>query len=313
MKKIILSLAIFGFFCLGAMAQEKVYMPYFEVINMHKDYQKTATRLLKMYFDAGTKMSVVVPANDSTYFKETKEQSLAKAKSLNINHVLIGELNRVGETVIVSVALYKTESGDKEWSAIQKAQNPDDLDPIMQKLAASIADRSTLTESDNIYNVTDYNSKQLNKMNATTYFGLEIGGGPVNIGNTTKFPAGFSAIYSGDLRTLLFDIKGSLYFSDIHIAALSVNVNYPLYSKTATPYFGGGLGFGTTDLDMNSSPLTPNENYSGNGLILYANAGYIFTRTSNINLRLNGSFFVSTYQVNHSLPIGFTLGLAVLF
>jgi TolB-like protein len=113
MKNIISIVVMMFFFCIAANAQEKIYMPYFEVINMHSDYQTSSTRLLKTYIELENKSELVLPKKDTSLFSETKEQALEKAKSLNISHVLIGELNRMGETVIVSVTLYKTETGEK--------------------------------------------------------------------------------------------------------------------------------------------------------------------------------------------------------
>ena len=54
-------------------------MPYFEVINMHPDYQNSATRLLKTYLEAGNKMELILPEKDTTYYRESKDQAIAKA------------------------------------------------------------------------------------------------------------------------------------------------------------------------------------------------------------------------------------------
>lgn len=302
---------VYYFFCYGIQAQEKIYMPYFEVINMHSDYQTSVTRLLKTYIDEENKSELVLPANDTSYYRESKEQAFTKAKSLNINHVLIGELNRVGETVIISISMYKVENGEKEWNSIQKALSPEDIDPIMQKIAGLINNRNSIGNSDNIYNVTDYNSKQLNKMAANTYWGVEIGGGAAFINAKNNFPAGFGIVYSGDLRSLIFDLKGSMYFSDVNLYNINVQINYPLINKISSPFIGGGLGYGYTSIKKD---LQNNYNYyDGNGLTFYAGAGYIINRTSNINLRLNANLFFSMYQVNNIYPAGILLGVMVLF
>jgi hypothetical protein len=311
MKKFILANLFFLAFSLICLAQEKIYMPYFEVINIHADYQLSSSRLLKTYMEIDNKAELVLPAKDSAYYSENKEQALAKAKSLGISLVLLGEMNRTGETVIISMSLYKTENGEKVWSSLQKAAGPDDLDPVMQKIAQSIKERKVNGNAEDIYNVSDYNAKQLNKMEANTYWGLEIGGCASFLGSDTYFPAGFGIVYSGDMRSLIFDIKGSLYFSDVNIYNLKINVNYPLLKKTSSPYIGGGLGYGGTELNKKDNYQS---NYSkGNGLSIYANAGYIFNRTSNINLRLNSSLYFSMYKVNSSYPAGLLVGVSVLF
>jgi len=310
MKKLFLIFAIMYCYCTVS-AQEKIYMPYFEVINIHKDYQLATTRLLKTYLETNNKTELVLPVRDTAYYSENREQALIKAKSLKINNVLIGELNRVGETVIISITLYKTETGEKTWNTILKASSPDDLDPVMQKIASSINNRNTVKNSEDIYNVTDYNSKQLNKMVANTFLGIEIGGGATFINTPNKFPAGFGIIYSGDLRTILFDVKGCLYFSDVSMYNINIQINYPLLNKLSSPFVGGGLGYGYTSI--NSNDQNNNKLYEGNGLTLFAGAGYIFNRTSNINLRCNASLFFSMYEVNSVYPSGLLLGVSVLF
>lgn len=311
MKRIFLILETLIFFSLIIHAQEKIYMPYFEVINMHTDYQNSVTRLLKTYLEAANKTELILPNKDTGYYRETKEHAISSAKAQNIHHVLIGELNRVGETVIISISMFNSENGEKEWNTIQKALSPDDIDPIMQKISNNINNRNLPNNSEDIYNVTDYNSKQLNKMIANTYWGVEIGGGATFINIKNNFPAGFGLVYSGDLRTIIFDIKGSMYFSDVNIYNINVQVDYPLTNKISSPFIGGGLGYGYTTIKKDGQ-----NNYSfydGNGLTLNAGAGYIINRTSNINLRVHANLFFSLYQVNNINPSGILIGVTVLF
>jgi hypothetical protein len=311
MKNFFLILSFLYFFDTIVSAQERIYMPYFEVINMHSDFQNSSTRLLKTYIETENKVEIILPFKDTSYYSETLEQALIKAKSLNAKHVIVGELNRVGEIVVISLCMYKTDSNEKEWSIIQKASSPDDLDPIMQKIAESINNRNSKNSSENIYDVTDYNSKQLNKMIATTCWGIEIGGGTAFANIKNKFPAGFSVIYSGDLRNLIFDLKGSMYISDISMYNLNLQINYPLRNKISSPYIGGGLGYGSTS--MKNYVQNSANYYDGNGLTIFAGAGYIFNRTSNINLRFNSSLFFSMYQVNNIYPAGLLFGVMLLF
>ena len=95
-------------------AQEKIYMPLFEAINLKKDFQYSTSHLLKIYINNENKYELILPLNDSTFHKETKDQAIAKAKEMKIPHVLVGELNKLGNAVIVSVSMFKTETGEKE-------------------------------------------------------------------------------------------------------------------------------------------------------------------------------------------------------
>lgn len=324
MKRIFLVTIISILLPLAILAQEKVYMPYFETINMSQEYQLSTARLLKMYIEQDSKYELVLPAKDSSYYSETKEQTFANAKALKINHVLIGDLNRMGEKVIVSMIMYNTGNGEKEWTVMQKAITPEDLDPILQKVALSLNGKISINETTDIYNVTNNESKELNKIMANTYFGLEIGGGMTLFDVPRNSPAGFGLVYSGDMRNLIFDIKGSLYFSDVRLSNFSLHINYPLTDKKSTPYFGGGLGFGATTVMKeetytnyygygNPYTYTNQKRYNGSGLTFYAGGGYIFNRTSSTCLRANVNLFYSMYKVDKEYPVGALISLSVLF
>jgi len=306
MKKILVSLGFIA--CVvSAIAQEKVYMPFFEVINMNKNYQYASSKLLKTYVDQGNKYEIVFPERDTNLVYESKDQAMMKAKSMGINHIIIGTLNRTGETVVISIVMYKVADGSKEWSALEKANGPDDLDPIMQKLATSMNISSDNSQKDDIYNVTSYESKELNKMKATTFYGLEIAGGSSSIHAKNNCPAGFSILYSGDLRTVIFDAKLGMYFSDVDMLNLSLHANFPLTNKRNTPFLSSGLGYGSTSLDYHEI------HEQSSGLTVFAGGGYILNRTSDINLRLNANGFFSMYKIDDSFPVGILIGMSIFF
>ena len=320
MKNFILFLSVFLITSGVVISQDKIYMSYFEVINMNKEYQNSTSHLLKMYIDQINKYELILPSKDTGFYKETKEQALLNAKRLNINHVIIGELNRIGESVIVSVTMLKTENGEKEWSAVQKASNPDDLDPIMKKIALGISGKITIEETGDIYNVTDNQAKELNKITATKYFGIEIGGGTTFLDVSKNNPAGFSLVWSGDLRNVIYDVKGSLYLTgNVKMYNFSIHIDYPFSDKNMTPFLGGGFGYGGTSILKTVTTTnygyvdTETNTYSGGGLTIFAGGGLIFMRTSNINLRLNANLFYSLYKVDNDNPSGILVSLSALF
>jgi hypothetical protein len=282
---------------------------------MNKDYQYSTSRLLKTYVDLGSKYELILSAHDTNIVVETKDQALVKAKALQCSHFLMGEMNRTGETVIVSVTMYKVADGSKEWGTLQKASNPDDLDPIMQKIANSLNTKVEGQQNGDIYNVTDYESKELNKMTATTFYGVEIGGGVSNLHAKNNFPAGFSALYSGDLRTVIIDVKGSFYFGDVQMIDISLHANLPFSNKRNTPFVSGGLGYGATELNKyrNIDPNAFSNTLDASGLTLYAGGGYIVNRNSDINLRFNANAFFSMYKIDNTFPVGVLVGMTILF
>ena len=316
MRKFFIPFLLILGFQTAVIAQEKVYMSYFETINMNKDYQYSTSKLLKMYIDNVGKYEIILSKRDSNLVIETKEQAQEKAKALHANHFITGELNRSGETVIVSVSLFKTEDGSKEWGIMQKASSPNDLDPIMQKIASGLNVKDPKSTEGDIYNVTNYESKELNKMTATTAWGFEVGGGAGSLHAVSNHPAGFSALYSGDLRTAIIDVKGSLYFSDISMGNICLHVNVPLTQKRNSFLVSGGLGYGYTNLQKkfeNSYNNMVNETLSNSGLTAFAGGGYILNRNASITMRFTANGFFSMYTIDNSYPFGVLIGMSVSF
>jgi hypothetical protein len=185
----------------------------------------------------------------------------------------------------------------------------------MQTIANSLNTKADGAQNDDIYNVTDYESKELNKLKSSTFYGIEVGGGVSNLHAKNNFPAGFCALYSGDLRTVIIDIKGSMYFGDVQMYDLSLHANFPLSNKRNTPFLSSGLGFGTTYL-LKYRNINPNDystSLNSTGLTLFAGGGYILNRNSDINVRFNANAFFSMYKIDNTFPFGVLIGMTLLF
>jgi hypothetical protein len=315
-KKItICVLFLLGF--LNISAQERVYMPYFEVINIHPDYQYSASRLLKTYVDNNNKYLLILPEKyDSTYKLESIEESRQKAASLNAKYYLRGELNRLGDVLVVTVSLYNTSDRNKVWSTIKKARNPDDLDPIMTQIGQDLGLKNTSTTED-IYNVSDYESKELNKIGSSRYFGVLIGGGYTFANHVeNNIPGGFGLIWTYDSRNFIFDFKGEAYFGDVKIYSISIDGLYPLSSRKNTPFVCAGTGYGGITIKNNNNPnlgLIPDYS-SGNGLFLSAGGGYILNRNSDVSFQLSAKFLAPLFDVpGNSFPAGIMISTTLLF
>jgi len=337
MKNKLLLITLLSLLSIAMFAQEKLYTSYFEVINLSKDYQNSATRLLKTYVEQENKFELVLP-QDTTIKIETKDHALMKAKSLDYKYILTGQLNRVGETIIISVSMYNID-GTKVWNTMQKALSKDDIDPILQKVAQSlnsfkvakevkettVADApkdakapQKVASKDSSRTIPKDNTITLNKKGFKSSLGIDLGGAllPMYKNIDTKFSPGFGFIYSGDIKILIFDIKGSFYFNDVKMYNLSLHFYYPFNTNNITPFVGGGLGYGGTDitfktLDASNNNIVKSQN--AYGMSVYAGGGYIFNRNSNVNLRLSANLFSGLYQVDGKTPLGVIFGMTVLF
>ena len=307
MKKIN-HLAVFlfaiNFFGPHVMAQlPKVFLPMLETINLKKDFQYSTSKLLKGYIENANKYQVVMQEMSDSAMVSTDQLELvkAKAKEKGATYFITGSLNRLGETVIVNINLYETESLRKVWFDQLKAFTPDDLDPVLQRFGANIGSGSKAAANDDIYSVTAQESKTLKKKETNNYFGVGLSGAALFESNIPLM-SGLSAAWSFDARNYIFDVRPSWSFSNIRdLYSLSLEMAKPIKSTGNTPYYGGGLSFSRTaysyDPNNYSSSYSGSTSASGYGLMLLVGGGYIFNRTSSVSLRVSANYFQGFYDV----------------
>ena len=335
MKKIILlfviALAVDMINPSRSSATEKIYMPFFELINVHSDYQYSTARLFKNYVDEDKRYTLIIPQKpDSMVSQPSAEKIRETAKSLNCEYYMIGDMNRIGEIVIISVNIYKTDNGETIWNDRLKAANPEDIDPILQKLARNIGTKQKATNDGDIYSVTSQQSQNLKQVRSNNAFGVSIGGVYMMSKPYTSdaFAGGGGAFWTYDVREMIYDINTQIYFmGGPSLGQISINAYKPFYSESNSPFIGGGLGVGYAYYTPPNTSVYSNYSYSGSGLMLFIGGGYIIGRSSNVGLRIRANYMISTFNItsNHFdymttiskeekyLPHGLILNLELYF
>jgi len=292
-------------------------MPFFEVLNMHPDYQYSSSKLFKSYLTEQNVYDLILPEKSDTLYKESTAKTAETAKTLGASFYAIGEINVVGQNLmVISLSMYKTSDASKVWSDIVKAKGLADLDPVLQKLARAISSNTKSNLEGDIYNVSNYESKTLQKVNASYYWGLKVGGAYPFMKYITKPSAGIGAVFSYDSRNWIVDVTGEMYFGDAGIYDFNVAMTYPFTSKMHGPFASGGLGFGgisykETKINFYGDPY-PDPTSTG-GLMLFAGGGYLINRNSNVNVRIGAQAFVSGFKAQGIIPVGIMFNITVLF
>ncbi len=290
-------------------SQDKIYFPYFEVMNMHHEYQYSASKLFKTYIENYHNYVVVLPEmKDSVYPRETHQEINQKAKTLGTDFFMTGDINVMGTTAIVSVTLYETETGTRVWQDMLKASSPDDLDPVILRLAKAVGTDSKASARGDIYSVSGYESEQLNKISAQYNWGIFIGG-MYNFytGIENNFSAGFGITFSYDIRNVILNLNGDLFFGDITHYDFNLTTLVPLSENPVTPFVGAGLGYGGSGIENDDTSI------NNSGLILFLRGGYIVNRTSSVHMKATGSLFAPAYKINNQIPMGVMLTVSFLF
>lgn len=301
MTSVVKQIGILLFFFGYSLGSEKIYMPYFEVINVHADYQYSTARLFKGYVDEVGRYEVILPPKPAGEVTQPPLDSVRKiAKQLNCAFYLVGDLNRVSETVILNVAMYSVENGNRVWGDRLKASGPDDLDPIFQKLSRVLNSKDKATSDGDIYSVTSFESKQLRQIEVKNYFGLSLGGAFFTPGLLfgkdweEPFVGGLGAFWSYDSRDILFELGAETYqfAENSTLTSVSISVFKPFSSKSLTPFGGGGLGISKVET------MYQNKQSEGSGLSIHGGGGVIFNRTSTVQLKLHASYVVGLFNMS---------------
>jgi hypothetical protein len=294
MKKITITLGlIIGMIHLLQAQTNKVFLPYLEAINLKKDFQISASKLLKNYIDLANRYQVVMDGNKDTLFDAEKstEEIKNKAKQLDAAYFIKGSLNRIGDNVIVNVSLFETATGNKVWFDQLKAASPEDLDPIMQRVGNSIGTQTKATAVDDIYSVTNQETAALNQKQTNNSFGVCLGGL-----QAFQYDLQLTTIGAGwyfDSRNFIFDIRPTLGFGNkgSNVFNVALEMFKPVSNNANSAFYGGGVSYSTSTVKKGS------DSYDGTGLNLNVGGGYIFNRTSTLSVRLGANLFYGMYDV----------------
>ena len=318
-------------------ASERVYMPLFELTNIHKDYQYATSKLFQRYADKDGRYEVVIPAQtDSLQIQPSKADVQKTAERKGCTKFILADLTRLGETVVVTLSLYGTQSGNLLWSDAMKAAGPNDLDPILERMAKNIGTENVASKTDDIYTVTQKEETKLRKKRANKSFGFGIMGFTMLNNPGPRFQPGLEIFWSYDSRNIFFQIDGSFnfysdsddytytdYYNDertISVDETLVNLSlglsayYPFLDGSSTPFLGGGVSFTSTVTSYDSDSYYYDEDGdSKTGLWVRLGGGFLFNRTSTVTFRIRAEYAISTYKVEHHIMHGPQVGLEIGF
>lgn len=304
-----------------AQSNKTVYLAWFETNNLKKDFQFITPKLLKGYLNQGTRYEAVTPSyGDSvsgSWLEISEIQNRAKEK--NATYFVLGTLTRLGETVIVDINLNETATGKRIWSDKLRASGPDDLDPIMQKVALAMGTENTSTNVGDIYNVSTFESKELKKQQATYSFGTSIGS-MIGFLAYSELMSGGSFVASYDNRDLILDIRGSYYGLGSENSAFfgfGLEVLKPLKKDANTAFLTGGLQI--ANYDWYAPYYNSKYNYSGTsttnyaGMVFNFGGGYLIGRTTSAQLRFSGDLLLGALRKYNGPFTAVQLKMEILF
>ncbi len=281
-------------------------MPFFEVLNIHQDYQYSLSKLFQKYVADQGKYEIILPErNFELYPKETREETQSKALGMSAPYFIKGDLNALGDLIIVTISMFRTDNGEEIWNSLLKANKLDDLDPILVTFAKNLGEKNVTSTSGDIYNVTEQEEKELREVETKICGGLALGGAYPFGGSLSP---GIGGLITYDNRTIIYgvDFVGFSHENN-SLAYLDITVDHPFTTEKNTGFAGGGLGYGAMSIEGQDTYSTE----SNNGLILLGGGGFILNRTASVRLIIGSRIFIPLFKVDNEIRPGINFYLAL--
>ncbi|MCQ2096353.1 MAG: hypothetical protein MJY87_00215 [Fibrobacter sp.] len=297
MKKILFAMLALA---VSLFAAEKVYLAPISLVGMHGDYGIVSSKLMKAYIeDDGRYVLVVGSAQDSVNV-DNQSGVRDKAVSLGCSKYILAEFTRLGENVLMSFKLYNTDSEAPVWDDRLKAANPDDFDPIIQRVARNIGTKRKATTDDDIYSVTQKETEEPTRKGVSSYLGVSLGG-LFAMQPDVDALAGVSVFLHYDFGYLLAGIDAGFYGIDnqLEMGNINLSVYYPFGTRALTPYVGGGIGIGYTTFDSEIEYGYDCYEDDRGGLSGFLGGGLLINRNSKLLLNLNVRYVLNFYKTKN--------------
>ena len=295
-----LLMAIFVFTAI-IFAQERVYLAPFSMIGVNEDLGVAAEKLMNAYIDENGRYVLVNYAEDDSVTAGDYESINKAAIQKNCTKFIIAEFTRLGQNIITSFKLYDVNNEQPVWSDRLKAANPDDFDPIIQRVARNIGSKKKATDDSDIYTVTEQETKQPRKKGVSSYFGLNIVG-DLELTPATNMLAGIGLFTLIDAYQIFFGVDFTLTNMGDELNKptfydFSLSVYYPFGSSNNTPFVGGGISYSwhITFDDNDELPYTPEE-LSTNGITGFVGGGILLNRASKVVFLLHAKYFIDFFK-----------------
>lgn len=209
----------------------------------------------------------------------------AAARAAGAGRAAVVRLSLLGSVLRARLSVYDL-SGRQVHADDLPAGTPNDVDPVLQRLAQGYASGGKAAASAEIDTVTDKEAQKQNRVAATSAFGVRLGGFTPTNPSGLKTGVGGGIFWLYDARSFLVDVTFDGWAGDgFHEVAGGFGAYVPFTKGNLAPYAGGGLRYGTTRF-LGSW---------GNGLQANVAGGVLVGRLSTVQIRGEVSWFYDLY------------------
>ncbi len=218
-------------------------------------------------------------------------EASVRGKAVGCELVVATHLTHLESLVRIRVTVYRVATGDLLFTDnLSTTGGPDQLDPVLKRLAAAITTGKRSADSAEIDTVTQGESNAYLKQTASKVFGLKLG-----MLAPLSRPAGRDPAIAPSLGVFwLYDARNFLAEAFIDFATqdalaafnIGIGVYHPFEQGSTTPYIGGGIAWSAVNFGGGGQ----------NGLRLHGAAGMLLGRLSTVQFRGEVGYFVNTFS-----------------
>lgn len=256
--------------------------------NVHEGHLAAATDVLRAHLERTGKFTVgLAPAAGKD--EPTPAQAGEAARAAGAPLAVTLRIARLGSTASVRLAAYRPDGAAAHLDELG-ASGPDDLDPVLRRLALGLAEGRPARALGEIDTVTQRESDPYLKYVATNVFGVRLGGVMLSNradGAEANTSTGGGIFWLYDARSFLADLSFDVFGGD-HDRDVAIGLGFyrPLSHENVAPYVGGGLSY--TWLETGGAGAA--------GLAFRAAGGVLFGRLSTVQVRLEAGWQVAAFR-----------------
>jgi len=263
-------------------------------LNVHEGYLAAAQDVMRGALERTGRFQVTMVPGKPGAEEVAPAQVLATARALKADLAVTVRITRLGNVARARLAAWRVENGALLHTDELAAATPDDLDPVLQRLAAGLAAGKPARDTAEIETVTQKEAEAYAKVKATNTFGLRLGGiFPMNAAGSTAEKAlpGGGIFWLYDARSFLADVSVDLHGAGDSIAfGVGLGAYVPFSRANIAPYLGGGLRWSATRFGSEA------EVEGGNGIAVFGAGGVLIGRLTTVQVRLEAGWFLNLYS-----------------
>ncbi len=257
---------------------------------MHPGFLQAAQELLKDHLATTGKYQVTIISGEPSAMELPVGDIVNNGRSAGADLVVAGHLTRLQSLARIRVTVYRVATGEALFSdTLATTGGPDQMDPVLRRLALAIATGQHAQNNAEIDTVTQSESDPYLKQTATRTVGLKLGLlVPLARPGKDVATAPLVGIYwLYDARTFFGEIFADFATAeDIHAFNLGLAGYRPFSRSANTPYVGGGAAWSAASFGGSGS----------NGLRVHGAVGMLLGRLSAVQFRGELGYFVNLFS-----------------